>query len=112
MRASKDLLAARVQLQEELARQRQTAANEEIALQSALTTLKDKHLEATDMLVRAAGKHAAESLSAVRVACAARRRRSARRRGVGGENRQGGAVDGQGEKPSSPNSTGGSWPRV
>ena len=66
MRASKDLLAARVQLQEELARQRQTAANEEIALQSALTTLKDKHLEATDMLVRAAGKHAAESLSAVR----------------------------------------------
>ena len=66
LRASKELLAARYQLQEELSHQRASHTSEEVALQTALTSLKDKHLQATDMLVRTAGTFAAESMAAAR----------------------------------------------
>ena len=66
LKASKELLAARVQLQDELQKQRRVAHSEELALQTALTMVKDRHLEATDALVRAAGEHAAKAVSAVR----------------------------------------------
>ena len=42
LRASKELLAARVQLQEELGRQRQVASTEEVALQTALAMVKER----------------------------------------------------------------------
>ena len=66
LRASKELLAARQMLSEELHKQRGMAQTEEAAMQSALTLVKSRQVEAADLLVRAAGKHAAEAAQAAR----------------------------------------------
>ena len=66
LRASKELLAARHELQAELSRQRSAVQQEESAVQGAVASVKARQLEATDALVRAVGQHAVEAVSAAR----------------------------------------------
>ena len=65
LRASKELLAARHELLEELHRQRAAVSDEAVAVQDALTELKSRQLDARDALVRTAGLHAQAALAAV-----------------------------------------------
>lgn len=65
LKASKELLAARHELQVELSRQRQLVSGEENAVQRAVLSVKSKHLDARDELVRTTAAHAAAALAAV-----------------------------------------------
>ena len=65
LKASKELLAARHELQVELSRQRQLVSGEENAVQRAVLSVKSKQLDARDELVRTTAAHAAAALAAV-----------------------------------------------
>lgn len=68
LRSSKELLAARHELQVELNRQRSLVSNEEVALQRAVAHVKTRQLDARDELVRAVGIRASAALDALREA--------------------------------------------
>ena len=103
LRASKELLAARHELQAELNRQRALVVDEGMAVQRAVAEVKTRQLDARDNLVKAAGQHAAAALSAVRTveaqAAAADQAAETRwqeRSGSGGSGGGGGGGGGEG----------------
>mmetsp|Transcript_10459 Transcript_10459/g.30901 ORF Transcript_10459/g.30901 Transcript_10459/m.30901 type:complete len:401 (+) Transcript_10459:576-1778(+) len=68
LRSSKELLAARFELQHEISRQRGLTATEDSAVAAAIASTKGRQAHATDSLVRAAGQHAAAAVGAAQQA--------------------------------------------
>ena len=64
LRSSKELLAARFELQHEITRQRELISSEEAAVARAVEVTKSRQIGAVDGLVRAAGQHAARAVDA------------------------------------------------